>query len=260
VAVHEQAIDQSIGQKRKESENQFDLFSDSALDLGEALQVSVPELPEWDKMDKLSFERDMLGLYVSDHPLQGLERTLAQHADRSVAQVMSEDGPPDNATVTIAGMITSLQRKVAKSGNPYARAEVEDLVGTLEVMFFGKTYQAVSMVLAEDLVVAIKGQVDRREDGGVVLKAMDVTALDTQQDGAVGPVVLTVPVQKATEKVIAELGSTLQAHRGSAAVHVKLLSGHKVELMRLGDDFQVTPSPALYGDLKVLLGPTCLEG
>ncbi|MGO1522509.1 MAG: DNA polymerase III subunit alpha [Nesterenkonia sp.] len=260
VAVHEQAIDQSIGQKRKEAENQFDLFSDSALDLGEALQVSVPELPEWDKMDKLSFERDMLGLYVSDHPLQGLERTLAQHADRSVAQVMSEDGPPDNATVTIAGMITSLQRKVAKSGNPYARAEVEDLVGTLEVMFFGKTYQAVSMVLAEDLVVAIKGQVDRREDGGVVLKAMDVTALDTQQDGAVGPVVLTVPVQKATEKVIAELGSTLQAHRGSAAVHVKLLSGHKVELMRLGDDFQVTPSPALYGDLKVLLGPTCLEG
>ena len=260
VAVHEQAIDQSIGQKRKEAENQFDLFSDSALDLGEALQVSVPELPEWDKMDKLSFERDRLGLYVSDHPLQGLERTLAQHADRSVAQVMSEDGPPDNATVTIAGMITSLQRKVAKSGNPYARAEVEDLVGTLEVMFFGKTYQAVSMVLAEDLVVAIKGQVDRREDGGVVLKAMDVTALDTQQDGAVGPVVLTVPVQKATEKVIAELGSTLQAHRGSAAVHVKLLSGHKVELMRLGDDFQVTPSPALYGDLKVLLGPTCLEG
>ena len=259
VAVHEQAIDQSIGQKRKEAENQFDLFSDSALDLGEALQVSVPELPEWDKMDKLSFERDMLGLYVSDHPLQGLERTLAQHADRSIAQVMSEDGPPDNATVTVAGMITSLQRKVAKSGNPYARAEVEDLVGTLEVMFFGKTYQAVSMVLAEDLVVAIRGQVDRREDGGVVLKAMDVTALDTHEDGAEGPVVLSVPVQKATEKVVAELGSTLQAHRGSAAVHVKLLSGHKVELMRLGDDFQVTPSPALYGDLKVLLGPTCLE-
>src|SRR5690625_4080961 len=105
VAVHEQAIDQSIGQKRKEAENQFDLFSDSSLDLGEALEVSVPELPEWDKMDKLSFEREMLGLYVSDHPLQGLERTLAQHADRSIAQVMREAGPPDNGTVRIAGMI-----------------------------------------------------------------------------------------------------------------------------------------------------------
>ena len=259
VAVHEQAIDQSIGQKRKEAENQFDLFSDSALELGDSLQVVIPDLPEWDKMDKLSFEREMLGLYVSDHPLQGLERTLAHHAERSVAQVMSEDGPPDGATVTIAGMITSLQRKVAKSGNPYARAEVEDLVGTVEVMFFGKTYQAVSMVLAEDLVVAVRGQVDRREDGGVVLKAMDVTALDTHEDGAAGPVVLTMPVQKATEKVVAELGSTLKAHRGNSAVHVKLLSGHKVELMRLSEEFQVAPSPALYGDLKVLLGPTCLE-
>lgn len=259
VAVHEQAIDQSIGQKRKEAENQFDLFSDSTLELGESLRVVVPELPEWDKMDKLSYEREMLGLYVSDHPLQGLERTLAHHADRSVAQVVSEDGPPDGATVTVAGMITSLQRKVAKSGNPYARAEIEDLVATMEVMFFGKTYQAVSMVLAEDLVVAIRGQVDRREDGGVVLKAMDVTALDTHEDGAAGPVVLSMPVQKATEKVVAELGTTLKAHRGNAAVHIKLLSGHKEELMRLGDEFQVTPSPALYGDLKVLLGPTCLE-
>lgn len=259
VSVHEQAIDQSIGQKRKEAENQFDLFAESELDFGESLAVSVPELPEWEKMDKLSFEREMLGLYVSDHPLQGIERTLAQYADRSIASVLSEDGPPDGATVTVAGMITSLQRKVAKSGNPYARADVEDMVGSVEVMFFGKTYQAVSMVLAEDLIVAIRGQVDRREDGGVVLKAMDVQVPEISEDGATGPVVISMPVQKATEQMVTELGHTLTAHRGSSEVHIRLQTGDRVELMRLGPDYHVNPSPALYGDLKVLLGPACLE-
>ncbi|WP_300344862.1 DNA polymerase III subunit alpha [Nesterenkonia sp.] len=262
VAVHEQAVDQAVKQKKDSEQYETDIFGAFAADNGDAEDfdtINVPQLPEWDKMDKLAFEREMLGLYVSDHPLQGLERTLAKHADRSIASVLSEDGPPDGATVTVAGMITSLQRKMAKSGNPYARAEIEDLVGSLEVMFFGKVYQAVSMVLAEDLVVTIKGQVDRREDGGVVLKALDVTALDTQEDGAAGPVVLTMPVQKATEKMVTELGVTLRAHRGSSAVHIRLLSGDKVEVLRLGDSYQVTPSPSLYGDLKVLLGPACLE-
>ena len=211
------------------------------------------------KKDKLNFERDMLGLYVSDHPLSGMERTLAAHAERSVPSILSEDGPADGATVTVCGMITSLQRKVAKSGNPYARAEIEDLAGSIEVMFFGKTYQAVSMVLAEDLIIAVKGQVDRREDGAVVLKAMDVTVPEITEDGVSGPVVLSMPVQKATEKTITELGATLQGHRGKSEVHIRLLTGEKVELMRLGSQYQVTPSPALYGDLKVLLGPACLE-
>ncbi|NLS10245.1 DNA polymerase III subunit alpha [Nesterenkonia sp. MY13] len=262
VAIHESAVDQAVKQKKDALQYETDIFGalssgDDGLDSFDA--VVVPELPEWEKTDKLGWEREMLGLYVSDHPLQGLERMLSQHADRSVASVMSEDGPPDGATVTICGMITSLQRKVAKSGNPYARAEIEDLVGTIEVMFFGKTYQAVSMVLAEDLIVAVKGQVDRREDGGVVLKAMDVTVPDIQEDGETGPVVLSMPVQKATEKVLTELGSTLQAHRGRSAVQIKLVTGERVEVMQLGHDYQVTPSPSLYGDLKVLLGPACLE-
>lgn len=260
--VHEQAIDQAVKKKRDSLQYETDIFGamstgDDGMDDFDA--VVVPEVREWDKMDKLGFEREMLGLYVSDHPLQGKERVLSQHADRSIVSVMSEDGPPDGAIVTICGMITSLDRRVAKSGNPYARAEVEDLVGSLEVMFFGKTYQAVSMVLAQDLIISIKGQVDRREDGGVVLKAMDVTVPEINDDGGPGPVMVSMSAQKATEKVVTELGRTLQAHAGSADVHIKLLSGDRIEMMRLGDEFQVTPSPALYGDLKVLLGPACLE-
>nr|WP_281163347.1 DNA polymerase III subunit alpha [Nesterenkonia alba] len=264
VAVHEQAIDQAVKKKKDSEQYETDIFGAFATgdeDEADAFDhVQVPELPEWDKKDKLAFEREMLGLYVSDHPLSGLERTLNTHADRSVASVTSEDGPPDGATVTICGMITSLQRKVAKSsGNPYARAEIEDLGGTVEVMFFGKVYQAVSMVLAEDLIVAIKGQIDRREDGGVAIRAMDVTVPEINDDGVSGPVVLQLPVQRATEATVRELGEILTSHSGPSEVQVRLVTGENVQIMRLGQDYCVTPSPALYGDLKALLGPTCLK-
>ncbi|WP_044492963.1 DNA polymerase III subunit alpha [Nesterenkonia massiliensis] len=261
VAVHEQAIDQAVKKKKDSLQYETDIFGamstgDDGMEDFDAVQV--PQLPEWDKKDKLAFEREMLGLYVSDHPLQGLERTLSQHADRSIASVMSEEGPPDGAIVTICGMITALERRVAKSGNPYARAAVEDMVGSIEVMFFGKTYQAVSMVLAEDLIVSIKGQVDRRDDGGVVLKAMDVTVPEITEDGVTGPVVVSMPVQKATEKIVTELAQTLKAHAGNADMHIKLVYPDKYELIRV-ENFRVNPSPSLYGDLKVILGPTCLE-
>ncbi|MDZ5075964.1 DNA polymerase III subunit alpha [Nesterenkonia sp. HG001] len=264
VQVHEQAVDQAVKKKKDSLQYETDIFgamSTGEDDMDDFDAVQVPDLPEWDKKDKLAFERDMLGLYVSDHPLQGLERVLAQHADRSISSLLSEDGPADGASVTICGMITTLQRRIAKSsGNPYARVEVEDLAGSIEVMFFGKAYQPISTVLAEDLVVAIKGRLQRRDDGAVSISAQEMIVPELDGEAGSGPVVLTVPSQRASEKVVTQLGEVLRRHRGSNDVHVQLLSGDKVEVMRLGPHYQVTPSPSLYGDLKVLLGPSCLQG
>ena len=116
-----------------------------------------------------------------------------------------------------------------------------------------------STVLAEDLVVAIKGRLQRRDDGAVSVSAQEmiVPELDGETDS--GPVVLTVPSQRASESVVTQLGDVLRRHRGNNEVHVQLLSGTTVEVLRLGADYHVTPSQSLYGDLKVLLGPSCLQ-
>lgn len=258
--IHEEAVDSVIVLKRNEAANQFDLFS--TFDEGVAhggLSVDVPELPEWEKKDKLSFERDMLGLYVSDHPLQGLEGILSQHADSSITSVISEEGPADGATVTIAGMITSLQRRIAKnSGNAYARAEIEDLGGSMEVMFFGQVYGPISGVLAEDLIVVVRGRLQRRDDGAVTLNAQELTVPDLSE-GHTGPVVISVLNHKATEPVVAALGEVLRTHPGTSEVQIRLNSPSRIEVMKLGVDLRVTPSSALFGDLKVLLGPACLD-
>lgn len=260
VMIHEEAIDSVITLKRNEAIGQFDLFAGFEEAESEAsLSIEIPELPEWEKKDKLSFERDMLGLYVSDHPLQGLEGVLSQHADQSITSVIAEDGPHDGAIITISGMITSLSRRIAKaSGNAYARAEIEDLGGSMEVMFFGQVYAPIASVLAEDLIVVVKGRLQRRDDGAVTLNCMELSVPDLSE-GTNGPLLISMPTHKATEAVVTELGDVLRNHRGNSEVRVHLHGDSRVEVMGLPVHMRVNPNPSLFGDLKVLLGPACLD-
>ncbi|RAX46688.1 DNA polymerase III subunit alpha [Arthrobacter sp. AQ5-06] len=258
--IHEEAIDSVITLKRNEAIGQFDLFAGFEEAESEAsLSIEIPDLPEWEKKDKLSFERDMLGLYVSDHPLQGLEGLLSQHADQSITSIIGEDGPHDGAIITISGMITSLSRRIAKaSGNAYARAEIEDLGGSMEVMFFGQVYGPIASVLAEDLIVVVKGRLQRRDDGAVTLNCMELSVPDLSE-GTNGPVLISMPTHKATEAVVTELGDVLRNHRGNSEVRLHLQGDTRTEVMGLPVHLRVNPSPSLFGDLKVLLGPTCLD-
>ncbi len=258
--IHEEAIDSVITLKRNEAIGQFDLFAGFEEAESEAsLSIEIPDLPEWEKKDKLSFERDMLGLYVSDHPLQGLEGLLSQHADQSITSIIGEDGPHDGAIITISGMITSLSRRIAKaSGNAYARAEIEDLGGSMEVMFFGQVYGPIASVLAEDLIVVVKGRLQRRDDGAVALNCMELSVPDLSE-GTNGPVLISMATHKATEAVVTELGDVLRNHRGNSEVRLHLQGDTRTEVMGLPVHLRVNPSLSLFGDLKVLLGPTCLD-
>ena len=115
---HEQAIDAVVVGKRQEANNQFDLFS-SMDDAPPEVSVIGLELvysgQEWAKKEKLAFERDMLGLYVSDHPLAGTERILKANSDQAIAEILGED-TPDRKPVTLAGMISGVNRKITKQG------------------------------------------------------------------------------------------------------------------------------------------------
>ena len=144
--IHETAINSVVGLKRKQAEGQFDLFAD--LDdskendsaMGDAM-VQVPDVEEWDKKTKLNFEREMLGLYVSDHPLSGMQSILVSLREMSIAHLIDRAGSmPDGQQVTIAGLITNVDRRVSKKGNPWAIVTVEDLESSIQCMFFGKVY------------------------------------------------------------------------------------------------------------------------
>ncbi|MCW2495518.1 OB-fold nucleic acid binding domain-containing protein, partial [Jatrophihabitans sp.] len=260
--VFEPAVDAVLDTKRAEAIGQFDLFGSLGEEtapggVDDVFAIRVPE-GEWDKKVLLQFEREMLGLYVSDHPLFGLEHILAGAADHSIASVHAEaTGEPQS--VTLAGIISSVNRRVTKAGAPWAQVMLEDLEGSIEVMFFPATYAQVALVIAEDAVVSIKGRTDAREDT-VKLIASDVTMLDTTI-GPRGPVVVSVPLARCTPPMIDRLKDVLSAHPGTTEVHLRLINGdrEKEKSVRLGDQFRVKASAALMGDLKALLGPTAIS-
>jgi DNA polymerase-3 subunit alpha len=258
VAVHSEVIDAFMETKRNEAIGQFDLFGDDG-DAGAVTGgVATPALPvgEWDKTVLLGHEREMLGLYVSDHPLLGVEHVLARVADCTIASLTGSEDRPDGSIVTVAGMITGLQRKVTKKGDTWAIATIEDLEGAIEALFFPQTYQLHALSLAEDAVVVIKGRLDRREDAPKLV-TMELRLPDLDQ-GQRGPVVIALAVQRCTPAVVDRLKEVLRTHPGATEVHLHLQARSNTTVMRLDDAYRVTASSALMGDLKALLGPGCL--
>ena len=254
--VFELAVDAVLDTKRAEAIGQFDLFgTDPSAGGVDVFAVQVPA-GEWDKKVLLQFEREMLGLYVSDHPLFGLEHVLAGAADQSIAAIQAEAfGEPQS--VTLAGILSSVNRRMTKAGAPWAQAVLEDLEGSIEVMFFPQTYGQVAMNIAEDAVVAIRGRTDAREDA-VKLIAADITVLDTTA-GPRGPVMVTMAPSRCTPPVVDRLKDVLATHPGTTEVHLRLVNGEREHVLRLGDGFRVTPSAGLMGDLKALFGPAAIS-
>lgn len=265
VEVHERYIDALIEVKKQEAIGQdslFGSFGDDGADDGQPGPGAFDGLPpvptlEWDKATLLSFEREMLGLYVSDHPLFGIEHILATHADTSIAALMGDDPKPDGTPVTVAGLITSLQLKRTKKGDLWAIATVEDLDGAVECLFFPSAYMTYSTMLAQDTVCAVKGRVSARDDS-ISIFAQELTIPDIKE-GPRGPVVLTLPLGRATPAIAESLKRVLGEHPGATEVQVKLTQPGRSVLMSLDDSLRVNATSALFGDLKALLGPACLS-
>ena len=256
VAVHADAIDACMDTKRAEAIGQFDLFGGGGDEDGDGpgglFDVRVP-VGEWDKAVLLAYEREMLGLYVSDHPLLGVEHVIAQAVDCPVSGLAERE---DGSMIVVGGILSSVTRKVTKKGDPWALVMLEDLEGATEVMFFPQSYQTAAVQLVEDSVVLIRGRVDRREDQPKII-ASELIVPDLSV-GPRGPVVVSLPTPRCTPPVVDRFKEVLGHHPGTTEVHLQLVQPGRTTVVRLDDRLRVTATPALFADLKALLGPGCL--
>ncbi|MEY4444775.1 MAG: hypothetical protein RL301_854 [Actinomycetota bacterium] len=251
MAIHLQAIDSVAESKRAESIGQFDLFGSGESGIVD-VQLEIPE-GEWDKSTLLNYEREMLGLYVSDHPLLGLEPLIRQSSDISISQLVSDESGSEQM-ITIAGLITSVQRKVSRQGASWAIVTIEDLEGAIDALFFSNTYNQYAMSLVEDRIVKVRGRVDWREEN-IRFTAMELNSIDVSQ-GPVGPLTISVSAATCTPPMIERMKEILRSHPGKREVHLQVDDHGKRTMMKLG--VQVTSSPSLSADLKAVLGPNCL--
>ncbi|WP_435061076.1 DNA polymerase III subunit alpha [Amycolatopsis thermoflava] len=263
IQVHEDAVDAVVPLKRQEAMGQFDLFGAFGGD-GDAAEPAPSSSPlahlkfgdeEWPRKQLLAYEREMLGLYVSAHPLDGAERILRKHAPRPIAAIL--DNPPKEGELVISGLITSLERRVNKKGEPWAICTVEDMDASLEVLFFPKSYALFQADLIEDNAVLVKGRVNWREDkmsvfgGGLV--PLDLSEIGNGDDEP--PLVLRCTAERLDKSVVGELKSTLLAHRGDTPVRLKLVGKQRETTFALYD-YPVKVSSMLMGELKGIPGIT----
>jgi DNA polymerase-3 subunit alpha len=223
---------------------------DSPVETGE--RVAIPEL-EFEKLQKLAFEKEMLGLYVSDHPLMGAESVLRRHIECSIAEAADLD---DGAMRNLAGVVTGLQRKYTKRGDLMATFVLEDLAAAIEVMVFPKTMQQYGELLEPDAIVVLKSRIDKREDTPKLI-AMEITRPEINLDGAL-PLTLRVKATVLTDQRVGRLRELLRAHPGDCPVFVRVIGSEKETVLRLGDDFRCDARNGLYAELRVLFGADCI--
>jgi DNA polymerase-3 subunit alpha len=251
--VHDQYIDAVVGDKRREAEGNISMFGDFEPEEYSDLPP-VPPADEWDKTVRLGFEREMLGLYVSDHPLLGVEHVLANAADISIANLLADGS--DGQTVTVAGILSSVNRRITKAGAPWAQAVLEDLEGSVEVLFFPATYQQVGINIAEDAIVVVKGRADARDDT-IKLIASELWLPNLSSEPR-GPIVVRKQPESLTPPIVERLRDILAAHPGTTEVHICWIRDERERRLQV-TGFRVTPSAALMGDLKALLGPQAVS-
>ncbi len=247
-----EALDAVSETKRAESIGQFDLFGAANSTSVSGVVLDIPNT-EWEKMMLLGYEREMLGLYVSDHPLLGVEHILRSASDFSISQISEVS---HDQIITIGGLITQIQRKVSKQGTPWAIVTVEDLDGAIDVLFFSNAYANHGVNLVEDRIVAIRGRVDKREEQPRI-SALDLTLPDLKQIPT-GPLVISMEMSRCTPPVIDRMNEILRSHPGAREVHLRLVDGEKKTVLKLDEGLKVTSSPSLSADLKTVLGPDCL--
>ncbi len=247
LAVHEAIVDRTMARRRKEAEGQFELFASAEVEVGAGFDESRIEIPdlEFEKRQRLAFEKEMLGLYVSDHPLMGAEASMRRRTECLLTEL---EEAPDGAIRVVGGLVTALQRKWTKRGDLMAVFQLEDLQTSIEVMVFPKTMQKFGHVLTDDAIVIMKGRVDTRDDQPKLM-ATEIERFEPVMDGA-PPVRINLSPNALSEHLLADLKGLLHEHPGDSQVFLHL--GEKV--LRLPDQFCVDASNGLMGELRVLLG------
>jgi DNA polymerase-3 subunit alpha len=208
---------------------------------------------EFEKMARLAFEKEMLGLYVSDHPLMGAERFLARKVDCSLADLAERE---DGSRVVCGGVVTGLVRKWTKKGDLMAVFTLEDLADSVECMVFPKTMQLWGHLLGEetnDQVVLLEGRVDKRDDLPKVIVS-SVELADLSAIGGTPPLRLRLPVTRCDQVLINELKDALCSHPGEAEVFLHLDGPGDECVLQLAGQFSVDTSNGLVGELRALLG------
>jgi DNA polymerase-3 subunit alpha len=270
--VFEEIVDRTLERRREHDAGVLSLFAALEPEAeGQATGFADTRIPipdtEFAKTQRMAFEKEMLGLYISDHPLMGLEGSLARLTDCTLAELRDVDpeapGGPGGGAVgfggegqarVVGGVVTDLVRRYTKKGDLMATFVLEDLNASIEVFVFPKTMADYGPLLDDDVIVVLKGRVDLRDDR-LKLVCMEIQRPELTVEGSTD-LRISLPIHSLTDRTVEGLKRLLAEHPGDSPVFLHV--GDKV--LRLPPEFNVDSRRGLVGELRVLLGPNAIQG
>ena len=249
LAVLDQAIDLGAACQRDRANGQLGLFGDDQTFGME--EIKMPQLPEIPKQTLLQYEKELLGFYVTDHPLSEYKEVMQRFMP--LHQFMGETQVQDNQFVRVAGIISGCTIKTTKSGDTMALLTLEDFTGRFPVIVFPKSYQACIRDVFEDNVVSIDGRfsVDERESKII---AMSVHSLSSKPPTEL---MLRIDAHLENPLVQRELMQLFQKYKGEDVVYLKLMGSRKI--IKTTADFWVnSEAPGFAEDIVKILGEGCV--
>jgi DNA polymerase III subunit alpha len=224
-------------------------------DASEPEQRHHPTLPTIadDKAERLRWEKETLGLYVSEHPLEGIRDQLRRKTDCGLAEV---ERRRDGEVVTVGGIVGAIKPLTTKKGEPMVFMRLDDVTGSAEVVVFNSVYAAARELIEADRVLVVKGRVDHKQEGETKLLAIEVSPFEAIPERR--EVRLRVDAQLARAGVIRELAAVIRDFPGESPVYVELDTSLGPRRLELGPTYRVAPSPDFFAEVKHLLGEAAL--
>jgi len=230
--------------------------------------LDVAEVSEFDDKEKLSFEHQLLGVYVSGHPLAKFGDILAELTSMSIAEVQqlakieapefdfknpeARKNDPSKRNLTIAGIISEKKAILTKKGDRMAFVTIEDLSGKIECLFFPKTYAEYFEFLESDDPLVLEGYVKLSEDRRSFF-VNSVKHIEDETDNRVSAVRIRVAIEKIHDYTLAKLKQVLLSYRGSVAAHLIFEAPEGRAKMNLGENFMVNPTPQMAAKINEIL-------
>jgi DNA polymerase-3 subunit alpha len=250
--VFESIIENTLSRRRERDQGVMSLF-DQGADSGSSFseQIEIPNI-NYEKSEQLKIEREMLGLYVSDHPLRGVEGQLRRKVECSLADLEERN---DGAYLTLGGVITVVNRKFTRKGEQMAVLTIEDLQGSVEVNIFPKTYASFGHLIDEDTIITVRGRLDKRDDSRISFNAQEVKIVEPMRASDMS-LHIELTGRSLSQEDIFNLQELLKDHGGQTPVQLHMPGGKS---LRLAPEFNVDIDRAI-GALRASYGNSVYIG
>jgi len=251
MAVLDRAMESGQRAHRDRKSGQAALFDIPAG--AESAQGLLPELPKWSLRDRLAGEKEVLGFYVTGHPLEQFKDKVSELATHDSSSL---DGLERNAQVALCGILSNIQRKRTKAGQPWASFQLEDLAGAVECLVFASNYERLQPELVEDRAVLLRGSVLPEEGSPPKVSATEIVPLELARVSLPSLISLRVRLgQHGTADALADL---FRRKPGETAVRLRLEKSRDFSVV-LDIAVKVRPDKEFRSEIEKLLGPESYE-